>query len=170
MKIDKINVTNYEKSIVLGSETVKVKQYLSSDEKTKIIEAITEECLNVKLIDQVKLDALFNAFVILNYTDIEIDDKFRDVKSLLLIYDYFESIGYMSLIIEAIPKVEFESLIEYLKYTIEDYNKLKVSAVETLESLVIKLPILMEEINKQVKDFDWSSLGLIKDILTQFSH
>jgi hypothetical protein len=151
--INKLIKIDLDKNLI-----VHVKQYLSAEDKSKIISALVSESLNTILIDQIKLDALFNAFIILNYTDITIGNNLRSIENLMKIYDYFEATGYMSKIINTIPKAEYDSLLNYLKDTVEDYNKIKVSTVGLMEGLVSYIPTLMENIKESFKDFNTESL------------
>ena len=166
MKIEKIKIEIPTKEILLGDSKVNVKQYLDTQGKIKLLESIQTECLNTEMLNPAKLDALFNAFTILNYTDIEVED--RDLDGLIRLYDYFEINGYMTMIINAIPKVEYDALIGYLQDTINDYNKFKLSFMGTLESLMALVPELMERVAEISKEIDVESLGIVKTIYNNF--
>lgn len=165
MKIENFDFETKTVDITINKEIVKIKQYLNTTQKMIILNTIIGECLNTELIDQAKLDGLFNALIILNYTDIEIETI--DSDSLLQLYDYFESNGYMTLIINAIPKVEYNALTGYLEETVNDYNRFKVSLLGALEGIMAILPMLMERISEISKDIDVDSLTVIKDIYSK---
>lgn len=169
MKIEEIKLNISEIEIDIDGEKVKVKQYLSTPRKIALIEAIQMEVFNTTLIDHVKLDALFNAFIILNYTDIKIGFE-KTIDNLFNLYDYFESSGYMSLIIRAIPKVEYDALVGYLEETTNDFNRVKISNYSVVESLVKVLPTLMEEIKGIIDEIDIDSLTTLKDIYSRFEN
>lgn len=162
IKIDDLKLEIINKEISINNEVVKIKQYLPTNRKIMILEMIKQECLNTEIIDQAKLDALLNALIILHYTDIEIEDL--EIEKLIQLYDYFEVNGYMTLIINAIPKVEYSALIGYLEETVNDYNKFKVSLLGTIEGIMSIAPALMERISEISKDIDIDSLSIVKDI------
>ena len=81
MKITNTDLNIKEKEVMLGDKKVLVKQYLETDKKSKIFKALGDLCFGEQILDQPKIDALFNAFIILNYTNIEFDS--RDVYELL---------------------------------------------------------------------------------------
>lgn len=164
MKIENLNIEFPTKEIIIDNEKIIIKQYLSTSDKIDIIQAIIDLCLNEEIINQPKLDALFNVFIALNYTDIEFES--RDVDQLLKLYDYLESKGYMSVIINTIPKVEYDALVGYLNETIDDFNRLKTSITGALGSLVGSLPTLMEQISEISKEIDIDSLQTLKEIYT----
>jgi len=166
MKLDTLDFTIPTTVIKLGNEQVSVRSYLTTKEKIELIEAIKMECFNTDMIDQVKIDSLFNAFIILNYIDIEFED--RDLDSLIKLYDYFEVKGYMTLIINAIPKVEYNALNGYLQETINDFNKYKVSLLGTIESIMAIAPALMERVSEISKDINIDDLKTIGKIYSEF--
>lgn len=168
MKIENLKIDFPTKEIVINSEKVIIKQYLSTADKIDIIRAIQDLCFNEEIINQPKLDALFNVFIALNYTDIEFDS--REVDELLKLYDYFESKGYMGIIINTIPKVEYDALVGYLNETIDDFNRYKTSITGALGSLVASLPTLMEQISEISKEIDIESLQTLTEIYTNMNN
>lgn len=168
MDVSNLKYEPKEVKIYLGFEEVMVKSYISSKEKSDIIKAIMQEVFQGMIIDQVKLDALFNAYIILNYTDIEVPHEMLNPESLMELFDYFEYHGYISSIINEIPKNEYNALVGYLKDTIDDFNKVKTSAKGAIESLVSSIPAAMEEIKRIIDEMDIDSLSTLKGIYSQF--
>lgn len=165
MKIENLNIKVPQKGILIDGQAINIKQYLSTQDKIKMIIAIQDECLNTEIISQPKLDAYFNALIIVNYTDIEIENF--EVDSLIELYDYFEINDYMKIIINAIPKNEYEALIEYLKNTINDYNRYKASILGAVEGIVSIAPALMEKVNEISKDIDMNALKTVSEIYSK---
>ena len=67
-----------------------------------------------QILDQPKIDALFNAFIGLNYTNTEFDSGGCFHELLLKFYDYMESNDYTSPhIAKATPEIEYNALIGY---------------------------------------------------------
>jgi len=165
MKITNTDLNIKEKVVMLGDKKVLVKQYLETDKKSKIFKALGDLCFGEQILDQPKIDALFNAFIILNYTNIEFDS--RDVYDLLKFYDYMESNNYTSLILQAIPEIEYNALIGYYKSTISDYNRFKVSTLATFASIVEHGPELIEKISKLSKEIDMDAIKTVANIFAK---
>ena len=166
MKIENIDLKIPTVEILLGTEKVLVKQYLRTYDKSNLLGALKEWCFQEELIDQPKIDALFNILIVLNYTDIQFDS--REVDDLLDFYDYIEVNNYMSIVLDAIPEIEYNALIGYYESTVNDFNKFKVSALSLFRSLVDVGPVLMEKIGEMSKEIDTDAIQLIADISKKF--
>lgn len=168
MKIDLIKELKIpEKEIELGKEKVKVKQYLPAEDKSNILSAIEEICFRDGLIDQAKIDALLNVFIMLNYTNIEFES--RDEEELLRFYDYMEINNYTASIINAIPKIEYDALIGYYENTINDFNRYKNSSMAAISSVLSNLPVLMEKISEISKEIDLDAIAMVSNIANTFN-
>ena len=162
MKIENIDYEIPVKEITLGDKKVRVKQYLPVREKINLFDAIRDWCFNGHLIDQPKIDALFNAFLILSYTDIEF--AFEKEEEVLEFYDYMEVNSYIFPIINIIPEVEYNALISYYNNTVNDFNKFKSSSLATLANLLEHGKELMEEIGEISKEIDVEAIKLVAEI------
>ena len=162
MKIENIELKIPTTEILLGTEKVLVKQYLAVQDKSNLLEALKEWCFQEELIDQPKIDALFNALIVLNYTDIQFDS--REVEDILDLYDYLEANNYIALVLDGIPEIEYNALIGYYESTVSDFNKFKTSALALYQSLVETGPALMEKIGEMSKDVDVDAIKLVADI------
>lgn len=167
MKIENIDLEIEKKEIVLGKNKITVKQYLKTQAKSDIIDVIKEHCLQKNIIDQPRIDAVFNALLVLNYTNIEFE--FKSVFDLIGFYDYMETNGYVELVIKAIPEIEYNALIGYYKNTISDFNKFKGSAVAAIMAAVEHGPELMEKIGELSKDIDKDAIKLVAEISEKMS-
>lgn len=166
MKLTNMEIQIPQKEVMIGPDKITIKQYITTKEKIDIIDALKSTCLNIEIIDRVKLDALFNAYIILNYTDIEFES--REIEDLFQLYDYFEVNHFMDIIITNIPKVEIDALIGYLQETINDFDKVKLSLLAAIESLIATAPALMEEIKNISKDIDIDSLKVLGKISSEY--
>lgn len=167
MKITNTDLNIEEEVVMLGDEKVLVKQYLETDKKSKIYKALGDLCFGEQILDQPKIDALFNTFIILNYTDIEFGS--RDVYELLKFYDYMESNNYTSLIMQAIPEIEYNALIGYYKSTVSDFDRFKVSTLATFANIVEHGPELMEKISELSKEIDMDAIKTVANISAKMS-
>lgn len=148
--------------IIINKETVLIKQYLPVKEKGDILEAIKEFCFSDDIINQPRMDALFNVFIVLNYSNIQFE--WDDVEELLNFYDYLEINNYITPIIDAIPEIEYNALIGYYESTINDFNKYKVSTLAAIFSFAEFAPALMEKIGEISKEIDLDAIKLVADI------
>lgn len=153
--------------ILLGKEKVLVKQYLPAKEKSDLLEAIKDWCFQEQIIDQPKIDALFNVLIVLNYTDIEFES--RETYDLIDLYDYLEINDYISAVIGAIPEIEYNALIGYYESTVNDFNKFKISALATFANIIEFGPVLMEKIGEMSKEIDIDAIKLVADISAKLS-
>lgn len=162
MKIENIKLDIKEKEIMLGKDKILVKQYLQVKDKSDIMNAIKDYCFIDNLIDQPKMDALFNTFIVLNYTNIKFE--FKSVYDLLDFYDYMETNNYIHPIIGAIPEIEYNALIGYYENTVSDFNKFKTSTVAAIMTAVEYGPELMEKIGELSKEIDMDAIKLVAEI------
>ena len=167
MKLENVEVKIPEKEIVLGTEKVKVKQYLPAREKSDMLLAVHEFCFNTQLLDQPKTDAIFNSLIVLNYTDIEYES--RDEDDLLLLYDYLEINDYVAKVIDAIPEIEYNALIGYYRSTINDFNKFKVSSIAAFAQVVELVPELMEKVSEISKEIDLEAIKTVTGIYSKMN-
>lgn len=168
MKLDNINLDIETAEIMIGGEKIHIKSYLPTAGKMDLVDALKMEVLNEPIINQPKLDALLNIFIVINYTDIEIEN--RDIDNLLRVYDYLEYNGIIDAILQKIPKVELDALIGYVKDTVEDFNRYKVSDAGTMESLVANLPTLMESINVLKEELKDEDLEVARTLYNKLEH
>lgn len=168
MKLDNFNLDIETVEISVDGEKIHIKTYLPTANKIDLVDALKMEVLNEPIINQPKLDALLNIFIIINYTDIEIEN--REIDNLLEVYDYLEYNGIIDAVLQKIPKVELDALIGYVKDTIEDFNKYKVSGAGTMESLVANLPTLMESINVLKEELKDENLDIARALFDKLEH
>lgn len=168
MILDNIKLDIITNEITINGEKIKIKSYLPITQKIDLVDAIKMEVLNETIINQPKLDALLNVFIVINYTDIEFKNK--DIDYLLEVYDYLEYNGYIEAILQKIPKFEYDALIDYVKTTIEDFNKYKVSGAGTMESLVMNLPALMESLNVLKEELKDGDLDIARTLYERLEH
>lgn len=166
MEIKEMKIKETYTEIKIDDQEVKVRQYLPTIEKIKIIEAIIAFCEDDEFVNYAKIDALFNVFLALNYTEITLEG--RDLNSLFKLYDYLESNNYMGLIIQAIPQVEYSALVDYLKEAINDFNKFRVSGMGTIQGLVKAMPVLMEQIKEISKEINVEDFNILKEISSKY--
>ena len=129
-----------------NKQTFKVRQYLSTKEKSDIINFVKETCYE-DLIDYNLIESLFYGSMIMMYTDLTIDESEEITNDLVVsIFDYYESNGYTADILGAIPEEEKSSLRANFEKSIEELNELKFSNVTTLQMVMEKLPTFLTSV------------------------
>lgn len=167
MKIEDLKYDIPVTKVNLGTKEVNVKEYLPTADKSNILEAIKEYSFNENIIDQPKMDAIFNSLIVLNYTDIEFE--FKNEYELLEFYDYMEVHNYITQIINSIPEIEYNALLGYYKGTVSDFDKFKTSGVALFANLMEQGPALMEKIGEVSKEIDIEALQTLTQISKEIS-
>ena len=162
MKLENIKYEVPTVKVIIEGKAVLVKEYLPTKDKSNMLEAIKEYCFNESILDQPKIDAIFNALIVLNYTDIEFE--FKNEYELLDFYDYMEINNYIIPIINSIPEIEYNALLGYYKSTVSDFDKFKTSGVALFANLVEQGPALMEKIGEVSKEIDIEALTTLAKI------
>lgn len=162
MKLENIKYEVPTVKVIIEGKAVLVKEYLPTKDKSNMLEAIKEYCFNESILDQPKIDAIFNVLIVLNYTDIEFE--FKNEYELLDFYDYMEINNYIIPIINSIPEIEYNALLGYYKSTVSDFDKFKTSGVALFANLVEQGPALMEKIGEVSKEIDIEALTTLAKI------
>lgn len=132
--------TNTVEVLLPNNEKLQVKQYLSTKEKSDIVDLVKDACFQ-DVTDYNLLESIFYGSMILMYTDLEIEaTEERDIDLMVDIFDYYESNGYTTAILGSIPEEEKRSLKANLEKTIEELVRLKFSSMALLQMIVDKLP------------------------------
>lgn len=152
--------------IDLEGEEVGVKQYLPSLEKFDLIGSAIKNSITNFGIDFPKAEVLFNAFILIHYTDLDIEIISEEY--LCHLYDYFEMNGYMDKVIAAIPNVEYDSLVELFERSIRDMNNFQNSAIGVVKLLAELVPELMEELKGISGEINSENFDIIKYIHSKF--
>lgn len=165
MKESKWTLNTEEVAIELDGRKIKVKQYLEAKEKSSILELIKEYSFNEQILDLPKLDGVFNALLILGYTDIELE--FNHAYDLLEFYDIMESNSLVELIIQEIPKIEYNAMVNYYKDTVGDYNRFKESFTASLFKMVEIMPHITKELVKLSEEIDMDEIKTLLEITSK---
>lgn len=148
----KINADAGVKEITWNGNTIQVKQYLPSADKSSIIQCAIQEADRGTVLDTYALEVLFDLYTVFKYTDIEFDDE--DRADLYALYDKLEVSGCIDAIVDAIPDDEYEILQSNFEKIVEEYLSYRDSARAVVEQLSIFAPTKAAEIGEQLKDFD----------------
>lgn len=150
-----------------NGQAIEVKQYLPSEEKVSIINAIFQNADSGTVVDTFSEEVLFNVYLVFEYTNIEFTDEDKQNK-IYEIYDKMLCSGLLDLIIQAIPKAEYDSLFNNVEKIHNEYLGYRDSARAAFEQMSIFAPNTAANIGEQVKDFDVEKFKEINNVANQF--
>ena len=153
------------KTINIGEETVTILQYLSIDEKSKLIEQVLASVFDDSgFASPVRLDIYFILYLIKYYTNINITDKM--IESANKTYDSIIINGIDKIIKENIPQEELnnlQSMVYQCVNHIENYNTSLVGMMKTITSDYSATKMNVEELMATLDQPE--KIGFVKDVL-----
>lgn len=153
--------------IEFNEQTIEVKQYLPVEDKLELIGFILEVSYDQNNFpNPIKIQAHTALKIIEKYTNISFTEKQKENPAKL--YDIIRGNGLIEKIIEAIPQVEYNTLISGIYETIEAYYKFQNSVLGILDTVskdYSDLNLDATEIQKALGDPE--NLTLLKDIMTK---
>lgn len=154
-------------NIHFNEQTIEVKQYLPVEEKLELIGFILEVSYDQNNFpNPIKIRAHTALKIIEKYTNISFTEKQKENPAKL--YDIISGNGLIEKIIEAIPQIEYNTLISGIYETIEAYYKFQNSVLGILDTVskdYSDLNLDATEIQKALGDPE--NLTLLKDIMTK---
>ena len=144
------------KVIKVGGKDVAVKQYLPAEDKNAILEIAMQQADQGTILNTFALDAIFHTYLVLKYTDIEVD--FSQFEDTLVLYDLLESNGFIDAVVAAIPPEEYQSLLTYLKEMVDSYLTYRNSARALVEQISFFAPNAAEKLQEVSKEIDVEKL------------
>lgn len=149
----KLKLNTNTKSVAVGDTEIEVLEYLPIEEKYSLIMTVLAGSKeDTGLYNQLKLNMLFNLYLIYAYTNINFTDKQKEDE--IKLYDILESNGVVDTVIAAIDEKEYNELQGYITKTIEDDIKYNTTIAGTLKSIIAELPKQAEEVKKILDNFD----------------
>ena len=144
------------KTITYNDKEIKVSQYLPVEQKIDLIQIALQKAEEDGIYNDIKLDVFFNMNIIYTYTDITFTDKQRE--------DAFQSSGFLTQILAAIPEDELKSLIDYMNIMKSEILNYKNTAGAVLQSLIQDLPKNAQAAANIVNSFDETKYKQIIDL------
>lgn len=155
------------KTISYNEQDIEVKQYLSINEKLRIIATVLNESVDeYNFANPVKIEILTALEIMYAYTNINFTDKQKADPAKL--YDLLDGAGLLAEVIAAIPQTEFNTVVSGVNKTIEAYHTYKNSLVGILEAVTTdysNLDLDAEAIKNKIGDPQ--NLELLRAVLTK---
>lgn len=158
---------NEVKKITINNIEVEVKQYLSIDDKIKIITNVLENSADDNnFSNPVKIDVYTCLEIIYAYTNMTFTEKQKEDPTKL--FDLLEENNIINAVINAMDEIEYKTLFDWIQNTITAYYKYKNSVLGILETISTDYSNLkLEASDIQKKIADPQNLSLLKDVLTK---
>jgi len=157
------------KVIKIGEQEIEVKQYLPVNDKLVLIgNVISSAADDNNFSNPIKLEVFTALEIVFAYTNIAFTDKQKE--DLIKLYDILESNGIFNEIIDAIPKVEYKSIIDGVEECSEAVYTYRNSVMGILDMIgqdYSQLQFDSEAIRKNMADPE--NLALLKGIMDKLA-
>lgn len=155
------------KTIEFNGFEIEVKQYLPINDKLALISNVINAAHDENnFSNPVKEDVFGTLEIIYAYTNIGFTDKQKEDPTNL--YDIMVSSGLADAVIQTIPKVEYDSIVNGINQCTQAIYAYKNSVLGILESISMdysNLDFDISNMTQQIQNPD--NLALLKDILTK---
>lgn len=162
-----LKINNNIKTILINNQEVEVKQYLPINEKLDLISSVINQAADENnFANPIKLSVFTNLEIIFRYSNITFTDKQKE--DLIKLYDICESNRLFTVIIDAIPEEEYNSLIDGINEcanSIYNYRNSVYGIIETIVNDYNGLNLDASAIQEKLSDPD--NLALLKGIMTK---
>lgn len=150
-----------------NGQQIEIKQYLPINDKLILISNVINSSLDSNnFYNPLKIELFTMLAIVEAYTNISFTDKQKEDPCKL--YDLLESNGLIIAIINAIPKEEYETLVETIEEqtkSIYSYNNSIYGILDTISQDYSKLNLDATEIQQKINNPE--NLTLLKDIMTK---
>lgn len=152
--------------IKINNMDVEIKQYLPVNEKLNLITRVLEQVAqnDYPFANPVQMDVYTALEILYAYTNIDFSEEEKANPAEL--YDELEKQGIINMVINAIPEVEYNFLVEGIEETVKAYysyrNSIKGIIADTVTDYS-DLELDAEKIRKDLADPD--NMALLKDVL-----
>lgn len=148
----KLKVDTEVKTFDFEGNKIEVLQYLPIEDKYSLINIALQSSKEGNIYNQVKLEAIFNLYIVMMYSNITFTDKQKE--DLFKLYDRLQSNGIIDSVIMNMAEGEYKELYNLLSKTLEDKLHYDNTAAGVINNLIESLPAQAEEMQKIVDNFD----------------
>lgn len=167
MKFNELNfneLANKEVDVNINNKDVKVKQYLPISDKISLVQIALQQSEEDGIYNEGLLTAYFYTYIVMFYSDLEFtDEQKQNIPSL---YDILETNDVITKICDAIPKIEFDDLLDLLQDQKNNNTNYKTSAAYLIGQFINTLPEQMNQVAEIVNNFDPSKYQAVVDFAT----
>ena len=154
-------------NINYNEQTIEVKQYISVNDKLKLISDVINNTVDEhSFCNPVKVKVYLLIGIIENYTNISFTEKQKE--DIVKLYDLIQSNGLFDKILEAIPSEEFNDLVNSTWDSVDAIYTYRNSIMGILDNVSADYDNVNVDVNKtieQIKNLDHSFLSEVMDKL-----
>ena len=160
-----LKANNQVVNINYNEQNIEVKQYISVNDKLKLISDIINSTIDEhNFCNPVKVKVYLLIGIIENYTNISFTEKQKE--DIVKLYDLIQSNGLFNKILEAIPAEEFNDLLNSTWDSIDaiyTYNNSAMGVIENIGSNYKDMNLDVEEIQQKLANGE--NVEFLKEIL-----
>ena len=154
-------------NINYNEQTIEVKQYISVNDKLKLISNIINNTVDEhSFCNPVKVKVYLLIGIVENYTNISFTEKQKE--DIVKLYDLIQSNGLFDKILAAIPDEEFNDLLNSTWDSIDaiyTYNNSAMGVIENIGSNYKDMNLDVEEIQQKLANGE--NIEFLKEILNK---
>ena len=162
-----LKVNNQVININYNEQIIEVKQYISVNDKLKLISDIINNTIDEhSFCNPVKVKVYLLIGVVENYTNISFTEKQKE--DIVKLYDLIQSNGLFDKILAAIPDEEFNDLLNSTWDSIDaiyTYNNSAMGVIENIGSNYKDMNLDVEEIQQKLANGE--NVEFLKEILNK---
>lgn len=153
------------KVVNIGDNEIEVKQYLPVNEKLLLITRVLQQAADDNnFSNPIKLEVFTCLEIVFTYTNISFTEKQKE--DLIKLYDLFESNGIFNIIIQALPKPEYEAIIDGVEKCSNAVYTYRNSVLGILDAMTTEYNNLQFDASDiQSKLADPENIQLLKGIM-----
>lgn len=144
------------KEITFNDKTIEVKQYLPSAEKYNLIDITLQESKEDLEYNRIKTEVFFKVNILQEYTNIQL--KIKDTEDMFKIYDETTKSGLLQAVIDAIPEIEYNKLLDSFEHELKNKENVELSVAGIVSNLLERLPKNTEAAANILQSFDMNKL------------
>lgn len=161
-----LKVNNQVVNINYNEQTIEVKQYISVNDKLKLISDIINNTVDEhSFCNPVKVKVYLLIGIVENYTNISFTEKQKE--DIVKLYDLIQSNGLFDKILEAIPDEELNDLLNSTWDSVDAIYTYRNSVMGILDNVSADYDNVNVDVNKtieQIKNLDHS---LLSEVMTK---
>ena len=158
------------KTVIINEQTIEVKQYLPSNDKLELISNVINTAANVKegmnFANPVLIDICGTLEIIYAYTNISFTEKQKEDPTKL--YDLLDNSGIIDAIINLIPEIEYNFIIDGIDQSVESiytYHNSLLGILEHVSQDYSNMDLEASAIQQKLGDPD--NMAFLKEVLTK---
>lgn len=159
-----LKVNNQVVNINYNDQIIEVKQYISVNDKLELITKVINDTVDEhSFCNPVKVKVYTSIGIVENYTNITFTEKQKE--DIVKLYDLLQSNGLFDKIFNAIPREEFEELMNGVWDSCNAIYTYRNSVMGVLDNVSADYDITNLDVNKTIEQLNNLDHSLLSDIM-----